>query len=47
MCHSAKKLGKGQDFKFPVHLTSATQSIVCYVMCDEIGRLVTTPYTSL
>lgn len=34
---SAKKLSKGQDMLFSANLTSASQSIRAYVMCDEIA----------
>ena len=34
---SAKKLNKGQDVLFSANLTSASQSIRAYVMCDEIA----------
>jgi hypothetical protein len=36
---SAKKVGKGQPIRFSVNLTSPSQIINCYVMCDEIGKL--------
>jgi ATP-dependent DNA helicase HFM1/MER3 len=39
-CHSAKKLGNGQEFRFKAHLISPSQSVICHVMCDEIGNLV-------
>lgn len=32
---SAAKMGK--EFKFSAHLTSPMQSIICYVMCEQIG----------
>ncbi|KAF2104046.1 P-loop containing nucleoside triphosphate hydrolase protein [Rhizodiscina lignyota] len=34
---SAKKLDKGQDILFSALLTSSTQSVTCYVMCDDIA----------
>ncbi|KAJ9635199.1 ATP-dependent DNA helicase MER3 [Coniosporium tulheliwenetii] len=34
---SAKKLNKGQDVLFSANMTSPSQSITCYVMCDEIA----------
>ena len=34
---SAKKLNKGQDFLFSAILTSASQAIRAYVMCEEIA----------
>jgi ATP-dependent DNA helicase HFM1/MER3 len=34
---SAKKLNKGQDLLFSANLTSASQSIRVYVMCDEVA----------
>lgn len=34
---SAKKLNNGQDVLFSANLTSASQSIRAYVMCDEIA----------
>ncbi|KXL48807.1 hypothetical protein M433DRAFT_491622 [Acidomyces richmondensis BFW] len=34
---SAKKLNKGQDVLFDVEITSPTQSVRAYVMCDEIA----------
>lgn len=34
---SAKKLNKGQDVLFSANLTSSSQSIRAYVMCDEIA----------
>lgn len=33
----AKKLDRGQDVLFSANLTSATQSVHAYVMCDEIA----------
>ncbi|TKA75857.1 hypothetical protein B0A49_03310 [Cryomyces minteri] len=34
---SAKKLNNGQDVLFPAQLTSESQTVTCYVMCDEIA----------
>ena len=34
---SAKKLSKGQDVLFTANLSTASQSITTYVMCDEIA----------
>ena len=34
---SAKKLNKGQDMLFSANLTSASQTIWAYVMCDELA----------
>lgn len=34
---SAKKLINSQDMLMSAELTSHTQYITCYVMCDEIG----------
>lgn len=34
---SANKLGDGQDIVFSAVLKTSTQSITCYVMCDEIA----------
>ena len=35
---SAKKLNNGQDVLLTAAMTSHTQYIICYVMCEEIGR---------
>lgn len=45
-CHSAKKLGNGQDILLSADLVSETQYITCYVMCDEIGQYVYRPLNS-
>ncbi|KAK5723529.1 ATP-dependent DNA helicase MER3 [Elasticomyces elasticus] len=34
---SAKKLGNGQELLFSADLTSATQTVRAYIMCDEIA----------
>ncbi|GAB7364524.1 hypothetical protein MBLNU230_g5331t1 [Neophaeotheca triangularis] len=34
---SAKKLNQGKDVLFTANLTNASQSVGCYVMCDEIA----------
>lgn len=35
---SAKKLNRGQDVMFEARLTSASQTVRAYVMCDGIGK---------
>jgi ATP-dependent DNA helicase HFM1/MER3 len=37
---SAKKLNRGQEVMFEAKLTSATQTVRAYVMCDTIGMLI-------
>ena len=37
---SAKTIGNGEDVLLSVELTHEDQYITCYVMCDEIGRVV-------
>lgn len=34
---SSRKVGSGQDIRFPVLLTDPAQLIVCHVMCDELA----------
>ena len=36
---SAKKLNRGQEAMFEAKLTSFTQTVRAYVMCDTIGML--------
>jgi hypothetical protein len=36
---SAKKLNRGQEVMFEAKLTSTTQTVRAYVMCDTIGML--------
>jgi hypothetical protein len=36
---SAKKLNRGQEVMFEAKLTSSTQTVRAYVMCDTIGML--------
>jgi ATP-dependent DNA helicase HFM1/MER3 len=36
---SAKKLNRGQEVMFEAKLTSSTQTVRAYVMCDTIGKL--------
>jgi hypothetical protein len=36
---SAMKLNRGQEVMFEAKLTSSTQTVRAYVMCDTIGML--------
>jgi len=36
-CSSAKKLNRGQEVMFEAKLTSTSQTVRAYVMCDTIG----------
>jgi ATP-dependent DNA helicase HFM1/MER3 len=43
---SAKKLDRGQEVMFEAKLTTVTQTVRAYVMCDTIGMLQQTPSMS-